>query len=61
MLPGYHPTQARLLEEVEMLQGQKDAVTEMLVRSHQQLEEQALLAEEVRSLAITPVRCWRRG
>ena len=38
---------ARLLEEVEVLQAQKDAVTEMLVRSHQQLEEQALLAEEV--------------
>ena len=38
---------ARLLEEVEVLQGQKDAVTEMLVRSHLQVEEQSLLAEEV--------------
>jgi hypothetical protein len=37
---------ARLLEEVETIQGQKDGITEALVRAHQQLREQSRLAEE---------------
>ena len=34
-------------QEVEVLQGQKDAVTEMLVQAHQQLAQQARLSEEL--------------
>lgn len=37
---------ARLLEEVETMQGQKDGITEALVRAHQQLREHNRLAEE---------------
>jgi len=37
---------ARLIEEVEMMQNQKDGITEALVRAHQQLDEQARVHEE---------------
>eukprot|EP00967_Tisochrysis_lutea_P155031 scaffold309329_cov30-Tisochrysis_lutea.AAC.2 len=37
---------ARLIEEVETMQNQKDGITEALVRAHRQLKDQGRVAEE---------------